>query len=221
MLSKSVDLQTLVNAGRWRAELHVHGEIGFTSEKFNLVKIGDIAEISKRAVQPEEYEQSKFYYIGLEHVQPVTGNLLNVSKVTCDTIKSRSKIFSKGDVLYGRLRPSLRKAVYINTCVESGLCSPEFIVFQINLSELNPVFFRELLVSQPVTTQLKRLQGGAALPRVSPKDIQEITIPLPSINEQNTIAKKLLKIQQQRDQLEKKLEQLNDKSQSLISAIFD
>ena len=46
-------------------------------------------------------------YIGMEHIEPGTGNLLGT--ISSDDVLSNTFAFNKGDVLYGRLRPYLKK----------------------------------------------------------------------------------------------------------------
>ena len=101
-----------------------------------------------------------------------------------------------------------------------GLCSTEFIILRVNESNVSPVFLRELLVTEPVTYRLVRFQGGAALPRISSKDLLNLNIPLPPLEVQMKIASKLIEIKSQRREQKSKLEKLANNSSEVILEAF-
>lgn len=221
MKAKAVPISELIELGKWRADLHVHADAELKSEKFDLVRLSEIVIESKTAKDPAEFGQNGFYYIGLEHVEPITGDSQGISIVTNEQVRSRSKIFSQGDILYGRLRPYLRKALYVEPPYSSGLCSTEFIVLKAKTKFILPLFLREILVSDSVTELVSRLQAGAALPRVSSKDLLNISIPLPPLKYQEECVAKIERFRKQRRELLLKANALSEEGQKIISDIFD
>lgn len=220
MKAKTISMSELLSAGKWRADLHVHEETELNSERFELVRLGDIVKESKTARDPSEYPGEGFFYFGLEHVEQITGEPINVTIATSEQVKSRSKEFERGDVLYGRLRPYLRKAIYVEAPYDRGLCSPEFIILRANEQFVLPLFLREILISEKVTELVSRLQGGAALPRISSKDLLNINIPLPPIKLQKEYVKKIEQLRSQRRELLLKTRKVTQESQYVISDIF-
>jgi type I restriction enzyme M protein len=63
-------------------------------------------------------------YVGMEHVEAQTMKLLGQGQAS--DLRSSSVRFSKGDVLYGKMRPYLNKVWLAEF---DGLCSAEFLVF--------------------------------------------------------------------------------------------
>lgn len=191
--------------GRWRVEIFTDDNSADISSRWPCVRIGDIAAESSTAVNPQECGQEDFYYVGLENVESVTGDSVNIQKKKRGEVKSRSKVFAKDYVLYGRLRPYLRKVFVTDGPYESGLCSTEFIVLKPAKDKVLPEVLRAILASEIIGNQLARLQIGAALPRVSADDFMRATVPLPPMSVQQTMAAKLAKLRKERLSLKARL----------------
>ncbi|SEQ12728.1 type I restriction enzyme, S subunit [Ectothiorhodospira magna] len=221
MKAKAVPISDLIELGKWRADLHVHEDAELSSEKFKLVRLAEVVIESKTARDPSEFGQNGFYYIGLENVEPITGESQGISMVTSEQVRSRSKVFTEGDILYGRLRPYLRKAFYVEPPYTKGLCSTEFIVLNANTQFILPLFLREILISDPVTELVSRLQAGAALPRVSSKDLLNICVPVPPLKFQEECVAKIERFRNQRRELLLKANALTKEGQKVMSEVFD
>src|ERR1700684_4024189 len=85
--------------------------------------LGEIAEPSRERASP--MDDPAIRYVGLEHIEPHSMRLLGHSYA--GETRSSSVRFSKGDILYGKMRPYLNK-VWIAEF--DGVCSAEFLVFQ-------------------------------------------------------------------------------------------
>src|SRR4051812_6244494 len=94
--------------------------------------LGEIAGPSGARVSPQDFPTSR--YVGLEHIEPQTMKLLGYGSAR--DVLSTSVRFSKGDVLYGKMRPYLNK---VWVAEFEGLCSAEFLVFP-ELGGLNNEF---------------------------------------------------------------------------------
>ncbi len=219
MKAKVIYITELFEARKWRADLHVHLNSEIESDRFELIAIGEIVSESKAAKDPND-EKGEFYYIGLENVEPITGDMSDIVLVTSHDVRSRSKVFQEGDILYGRLRPYLRKALLVEAPYISGLCSTEFVVLKPAPDKILPLFLRELLVSDPVTELITRMQGGSALPRISPKDLLEIKIPVPPLNYQKDCVAKIEKARCQRRELLQKAHALSKEVHRVVAEVF-
>ena len=191
MRTIEISATDLFNAGRWRVEFFTDDNSHNIGNKWPAVRIADIVEESSTAIAPNDHEDEEFYYVGLENVESVTGDAVALQKRGRAEIKSRSKVFGKDYVLYGRLRPYLRKVFWAEGDYSVGLCSTEFIVLKPIKEKVLPSVLRAILASEAIAKQLARLQIGAALPRISSNDFFRTTIPLPPRKVQEEIAKKL------------------------------
>ena len=121
-------------------------------------------------------------YIGLEDVEPGSGQYRPTTGNSRQNEDSTVGIYGVGDVLYGKLRPYLRKAIVSNN---QGICSTEFLVIQ-PLSVLAPWLHQWLLTTE-VTQQIESGCEGAKMPRADWAHVGSIHIPLPKITEQAEI----------------------------------
>lgn len=219
MKTRTILISDLTEAGKWRADLHVHSDSEIKSDRFELLAIGEIVVESKEATEPAALD-GQFYYIGLENIEPVTGDGNGIELVTAESVRSRSKVFEDGDILYGRLRPYLRKAFYVEEPYKQGLCSTEFLVLKPKTNMILPLFLREVLVSDMVTELVTRMQGGAALPRISSKDLLGIKVPVPPLSYQKECVAKIEKARTQRNELLQRIEALSREGRRIVEEVF-
>ena len=91
---------------------------------WRLVRLGDVASLRSEQVMPVDGDHRP--YIALENI--VLGGQLN-GYGKADNSVSNKTVFRKGDTLYGKLRPNLRKVVRADF---SGVCSTDILaVFQV------------------------------------------------------------------------------------------
>ncbi|MFT4973524.1 MAG: restriction endonuclease S subunit, partial [Saprospiraceae bacterium] len=147
------------------------------------VKMGDIVTLSSLKHSPIKPED--LFYIGLEHIEKHTGKL--TSKVGLDKITTIKNKFSKGDILYGKLRPNLNK-VYLSK--EEGVCSTDILVLKLS-NECLGKYLHPIMFSTPFVNKMSDNTSGVNLPRVSTKFILNYEIPLPPLETQHAIVSKI------------------------------
>lgn len=194
MITKIVDFQEVLVSGRWRVELFTDIAAAIVESRWPLVTIRELADESSEAILPAECEGETLLYVGLENVESVTGEPVGLEARDKASVKSRSKVFKSGDILYGRLRPYLRKAFLVGPPFQKGICSTEFIVLTPNKKVILPEVLRAMLVSKQLTAELARFQIGAALPRISSRDFFSLELPMPPLAIQNQWAEKLFEL---------------------------
>jgi type I restriction enzyme S subunit len=183
-----------------------------------LAALGDILQERKSSLNPRDYPDQLFNYIGLENVASLTGDLVNFAPKIGREIKSVSKLFQAGDILYGRLRPYLNKVYLAEVPVASGVCSGEFYVMMPETSKILPRFLRTLLASEYVQQYVRNWQTGSALPRLSLDDLLEIQIPLPPLELQVKYEGFIQAAESSRRELTQRVERL---PQALMDSVLD
>src|SRR5213592_578703 len=93
----------------------------------------------RNQVQPSSLEPDE-PYVGLEHVESATG-LYRPATVGSAEVRSAKFRYETGDVLYGKLRPGLRKCV---VALERGVCSTDLLPLQPLVPEVGPVIAAQL-----------------------------------------------------------------------------
>ena len=189
MQFNTIDSNKFENEKRWDPSFFL--SVGHLDSDFEypLVKIGDLVKERREFLQPNQYPDRVFNYIGLENIESVTGLLIEFEPKLGTNIRSRSKIYRNGDILYGRLRPTLRKALVVDDYLGEGICSTEIFVLIPKKERILSAVLRVILTSPYVNKIIGGLVGGAALPRIQLEDFLEIKIPCPSIEIQHKLAK--------------------------------
>lgn len=155
-------------------------------------------------------------YIGLEDVEAGSGQYKPTNGSSRQSEDSTVGIFYEGDVLYGKLRPYLRKAIISEM---AGCCSTEFLVLRAEKTE--PRWLQEWLLTPDVTHQIESGCEGAKMPRADWGHIGSIEVVYPDQPEQAKILTTLDRETARIDALvEKKtrfIELLKEKRQALIT----
>ncbi|MFP7011326.1 restriction endonuclease subunit S [Enterobacter chuandaensis] len=155
-------------------------------------------------------------YIGLEDVEAGSGQYKPTNGSSRQSEDSTVGIFYEGDVLYGKLRPYLRKAIISEM---AGCCSTEFLVLRAEKTE--PRWLQEWLLTPDVTHQIESGCEGAKMPRADWGHIGSIEVVYPDQPEQAQILTTLDRETARIDALvEKKtrfIELLKEKRQALIT----
>lgn len=137
---------------------------------------------SRSEVKVEADEDSPLPYIGLEHVEPWTGRLLPLDDDLVPT--GVSNRFESGDTLFGKLRPYLAKACNVDF---QGLCSSELLVLRGKTYDRGFLLYQ--LLSHGFINLVDSSTYGSKMPRASWDFIGVCELPLPPLEEQQTIAR--------------------------------
>jgi len=119
-------------------------------------KIGEIVSIKSDKYNPET-DELEYPCVELESLSQSTGELL--STFNSKNQKSIKNVFNPGDVLFGKLRPYLRK--YYQADFE-GVCSSEIWVMKSTV--LNPLYLYAFVQSN-IFQELTEISSGSRMPR--------------------------------------------------------
>lgn len=207
---------------RWDIEFVKNLDNQFESYKYPNIKIADVIfplEQTTKRLTPAKTPDKIFNYIGMENVESETGKLVNFFPIEGLQIKSSCTVFDSEHILYGKLRPYLRKVIIpSNFNLAEGVASSEFIAIK-NKEIILRDFLAEYLRSKAVALQAKQAIG-ARMPRISPKSLLEFSIPLPPIDEQEKIMCRMeegrLKIRQEQEAAAKEAEEAEREVERMI-----
>jgi hypothetical protein len=211
----------LFAANRWSVSFFADVKAS-SSSAFVMRPLSEIASERKGSTDPQQLGDVAIAFLGLENVRPLTGELVDFAKRPASSVKSRSKNFLAGDVLYGRLRPELNKVYLAEGPVSEGLCSGEFIVLTCQKGVVLPRYLRHILASPFVTRYAEKFKVGASLPRMGTSDLLGIEVPVPPLEVQAAMAQRLEALDQEVIALRTRLDSLPRlQSQALLTAIAE
>lgn len=154
-------------------------------ENWCWVRLGGITDYGVgKQVNPENIAPNS-WILELEDIEKETFKL--ISKKTDRNPGSSKNQFNPGDVLYGKLRPYLKKVII---AFESGYCSTEIIPFS-GYGKINPGFLKYCMVSPIIDSYINSITHGMDMPRLGTDKAVRLLIPLPPFSEQERIVKRL------------------------------
>lgn len=121
----------------------------------------------------EQKRENGYKYIGMENIESGTGNLIGYGST--DNVLSSTFFFKKGEVLYGRLRPYLKK-VYIAEF--DGCCSTE--IFPIKTNGVLPGLIKYWFLTDEITNKINDTSAGCRMPRGNMNEVLQFHLYIPS-----------------------------------------
>lgn len=123
--------------------------------------------------------------VGLEHLEP---DEITLSNWEIDSENTFTKKFSKGQVLLGRRRVYLRKAVIAPV---DGICSGDITVIEAIPGKILPELLPFVIQNDKFFDYAVQGSAGSLSPRVKWEHLKKYSFELPSIDEQKILANKL------------------------------
>jgi len=153
-----------------------------TGVRWRRGELGDVAVIERESVAPNAIVEGEAF-VGLQNIDGATGSV-DARAVRAGEIASTKFRFGPQHVLYGKLRPNLRKVGRTDT---SGICSTDILPI-LPGPELDRDYLFHFL-RQPSLVSLAVMRTPSAnLPRLSPRILRGFPIRYPPLPEQRRIA---------------------------------
>lgn len=144
------------------------------------LKLSAFAEEVRDLYEPTKEES--LAYIGLEHIEQQTLRLLGTG-LSSET-QSTKKMFKKGDILFGSLRPYFKKVVRPKF---SGVCSTDITVVRAK-STADQVFLHYFISSDEFIDYATNSSNGTRMPRANWKVLSQSEWEIPPLPTQRKIA---------------------------------
>ncbi|MDP1899457.1 MAG: restriction endonuclease subunit S [Rubrivivax sp.] len=152
--------------------------------KWKEYEFGEIANRVRSTFDPLR-SPNQAWCVELEHIEPGLGQLIG-STVTTPAASTKLH-FEAGDVLFGKLRPYLRKYWVAD---RDGVCSSEFWVLRSAAQACTPTFLACLLQSERFM-RAAAASAGSKMPRAEWDYVSGTQVEIPPLDEQSTISRRL------------------------------
>ena len=147
-----------------------------------ITNYGDTNQINKTDIKQGSW---------ILELEDIEKNTTRIISIRTDRIAGSSKlIFNAGDILYGKLRPYLRKVI---VATKPGYCSSEIIPFK-GYRDINSHFLKYYMLSPYATLSINSQTFGTKMPRAGTDQVRSVQIPLPPLDEQQRIVSVLDKL---------------------------
>ena len=183
---------------------------GFEDE-WKKYELDDIAMISKSKYNPTKSNKT-YKCIELEHIAQEDGRILGyVNSKEQNSIKNK---FDSGDILFGKLRPYLKKYWISNF---EGVCSSE--IWVLKARKISNSFLYRIVQSEKFNN-IANVSSGSKMPRADWNYMSSTIFLVPKLNEQEKIANFLSKVDSIIEKQEKKVQYWNSYKKGMMQKIF-
>ena len=176
-------------------------------ESWMWVRLGDCSSYSQRK---EKVNASNItpdmWSLDLEDIEKETGRIIRRCKASERTIAGDKVCFHKGQVLYSKLRPYLKKVL---VAPDDGVCSPEMVPFA-PYGNIDTQYLVYVLTSPHIDYIINSVTYGVKMPRVGTDTMTNLLFPLPPLAEQKRIVAKIEELLPYIDRYEKAWNRLED-----------
>lgn len=153
------------------------------------VTLGDVAAESKETCKKD---QSDYPTVGLEHLTP---GELSLSRWDENSNTTFTKLFRKGDMLFGRRRAYLKKAA---VAPFDGICSGDITVIRALPGKIVPELLPFIIQSEDFFDFAVGHSAGSLSPRVKWEHLKNYRLTLPPLPKQRELAEVLWAIEDTR-----------------------
>ena len=180
--------------------------------EWEQVSFGDIAKVSSKKYDPNKMESS-FPCVELEHLAQDSGVILGT--VESKQLSSIKNVFHSGDVLFGKLRPYLKKYAHPKF---SGVCSTEIWVLKAQKAVISEYLYQFIQTNIFVSEANK--SAGSKMPRADWGVVTQLILKIPCHQEQQKIASVLTAADKEIELLEAKLAHFKQEKKALMQQLL-
>ena len=173
-----------------------------------MVKLGEVAKERRESIKTDK---ANMPIVGLEHLIPQQVQLTEWSN---DADNTFTKLFHKGDVLFGRRRAYLKKA---SLAPFDGICSGDITVIAPIENKIAPELLPFIIQNDAFFDYAVEKSAGSLSPRVKWEHLKNYEFELPGLEEQRKLAKILWAAEETKQAYKTLLQKTDD----LVKAKFE
>ena len=152
--------------------------------------------------------------VGLEHIIPQQIPLTNWDENVENTF---TKVFYKGDILFGRRRAYLKKA---SLAPFDGICSGDITVITPKKGKIDPDLLPFIIQNDNFFDYAVEKSAGSLSPRIKWEHLKNYEFELPSLEEQHKLAKILWAAEETKQAYKKLLQKTDDMVKAKFEEMF-
>ena len=175
--------------------------------------LGDVCRTDRRTSPTAEAIRAGLKFVGMEHVNSNSGRITAGNGSRTGDGKGQSFIFDSRHVLFGKLRPYLRKIALPDG---DGCSSTELVPLLPDPRHLDRGYLFHWLRRSQVIDVLMAKTTGARMPRADMNVLLAMPLPLPSLDEQRRIVALL----DRAAEIRRRAEAARVKARAIIPALF-
>lgn len=182
-------------------------------------KFSHLARVNAGVVDPRHDPFAEMSLIAPNHIEKGTGRLLELKSAREQGARSGKGLVRKGQLIYSKIRPALRKATIAPT---DCLCSADMYAMSASRTVIDEHYLLLVTLSKRFTDQAVDVSERVAIPKLNREALAGFRLRVPSPAEQSLIVDQLRSARARLDRLQEARERsialLGEYRQSLITA---
>jgi len=204
----------------WREEYAQH--TGKELPEWEEKKIFELTEKVENLNVKNINLHDKFLYIDISSINNIKNTIETHKEYSYYEAPSRAKqIIKHGDVLFSNVRVYLKNiAIVDNPVYNDQICSTGFTVLRAQKNKLLNKYLFYSLIRDDFIKEVSELQVGSSYPAIKKDDLISRFIPLPPLEEQQEIVRRVEKLFALADSIEEKYKKAYERVEKLEQAIL-
>lgn len=158
--------------------------VGVVPESWQVRPLLKVLQIANGQVDPRVEPYRSMVLVAPDHIESETGRLLATQTASEQSAISGKYQFNRGDVLYSKIRPYLRKAMLAEF---DGLCSADMYPLKPG-PNVSGGFILAVVLGHRFTKFAESVSARSGIPKVNRAELAEFFVALPPPCEQRVIA---------------------------------
>lgn len=159
-------------------------EVGVIPEDWDVRPLLTTVRIANGQVDPRVEPYRAMTLVAPDHIESGTGRLLSRQTASDQRAISGKYLFGRGDIVYSKIRPYLRKAVLAEF---DGLCSADMYPLK-PAADVAGGFMLGILLGHRFTKYAESVSVRSGMPKINRAELADFVVALPSALEQRAIA---------------------------------
>lgn len=165
-------------------------------KKKKLSKVATPINVIRRP-RPKDFKEKTYSYIQIHDIDQNEGDIISWEEMHGSTAKKRAqRLVRAGDILISTVRPYRGAIAIVPDFLDYSIGTSGFAIFVANENIIKKEVLWFILRTPLLLTQMRGT--GGLYPAVSPESLSNITIPIPPLDIQEILSRKIKEIQQLR-----------------------
>lgn len=183
--------KALIKEERWDFDFHEPPTLIKQFQGASLKKVIEVASVVKAKKDPTKKPDELFQYIDIASVDIETGEVSRNQELTGAEAPSRARKLVQGyDIIISTCRPTRKAIAVVPVELHGQICSTGFSVIRAN-EKINPLYLHFALRLNSTIEQFRKFSTGSSYPAILDSDVEKTLIPVPDIEIQNEIVKRI------------------------------
>lgn len=176
-------------------------------------RFGDVCSIKGELVRPENFPDLR--QVAPDCIEKGTGLITENRTVKESGVKGPNSRFFAGQIVYSKIRPSLSKVALVDF---DGLCSADMYPIE---AFMDARFLLTEILSEVFLEQVRVAENRIKMPKLNQESLTNFVLPIPPLDEQHRIVKKVDELMVLCDHLKQRLNHASNTRCQLAEAVVE